>query len=543
MYMKVFPHGKGKGNAAVDYLVRLDYHGRTEAPPEVLRGDTEQTKSVINSINTKWKFTAGVLSWHPEDTVTVEQEQALMEDFEKLAFAGLEKDSYDILWVRHKHANHHELHFVIPRVELGTGKAYNPCPPGWQKYFDVFRDMHNIREEWARPDDPSRARIHTPEHADLHSARLVRYGIVTEKNKRAEAKESIHAYLKNRLEQGLILNRADIITSLEAVDLVINRAGKDYISVKDLESGEKFRLKGGIYAEKWRFTAIASRADKEQDRAGESEYRGANTAAVSILARKFEQIINERSEYNRKRYPREISETREKSTLTLPDIKLDVSKEKHADIYHELLRVVRDNSWNGGFVRNSGKEDSKIVSNSSGINAAERNFAEGHSNIRDKIQRPESLSGRWQGIHSSARGEHGESSRDSRKESSYTTREVKNGRVGVSSQRDVSQNRGEHMLGFRGHERADKSYSESVRKTADANKYSSRGSDKFSRTNGAVLERILARHRYFTERLAKITTIVQHIGKFIDNFKQKARVKEVERSEQKEISKGHGLGR
>jgi hypothetical protein len=36
-----------------------------------------------------------------------------------------------ILWVRHSHAGHHELHFVIPRVELSSGKASNSCPSGW----------------------------------------------------------------------------------------------------------------------------------------------------------------------------------------------------------------------------------------------------------------------------------------------------------------------------------------------------------------------------------------------------------------------------
>nr|WP_232221531.1 relaxase/mobilization nuclease domain-containing protein [Desulfovibrio sp. 6_1_46AFAA] len=46
-----------------------------------------------------------------------------------MAFAGLEPDQRNILWVQHSHAGHHELHFVIPRVELSSGKAFNPCPP------------------------------------------------------------------------------------------------------------------------------------------------------------------------------------------------------------------------------------------------------------------------------------------------------------------------------------------------------------------------------------------------------------------------------
>lgn len=186
MYMKVFPHGRGNGSAPTRYLVRPDYPGRDAHPPEVLRGDVERTRALIDSLDTTWRFTAGVLSWHPEDTVTPEQEQRVMDDFEAVAFAGLEEDQRAILWVRHSHAGHHELHFVIPRVELSRGRAFNPCPPGWQKDFDVFRDLHNVREGWAKPDDPQRARLCTPDHADLHVARLLRWGRKPGRNQREE---------------------------------------------------------------------------------------------------------------------------------------------------------------------------------------------------------------------------------------------------------------------------------------------------------------------------------------------------------------------
>ncbi len=151
MYMKVFPHGKGAGSGPVNYLIRTDYPGRDENPPEVLRGDPETTRELIDSQDRTWKFTAGVLSSAPGDEVTPDKEKELMDSFESVAFAGLQSDQYDILWVRHTHADHHELHFVIPRMELHSGKAYNPCPPGWQKDFDVFRDLFNWREGWVIP--------------------------------------------------------------------------------------------------------------------------------------------------------------------------------------------------------------------------------------------------------------------------------------------------------------------------------------------------------------------------------------------------------
>lgn len=49
MHMKVFPHGKGSGRGAVNYLVRQDYPDRQENPPEVLRGDPALTCALIDS--------------------------------------------------------------------------------------------------------------------------------------------------------------------------------------------------------------------------------------------------------------------------------------------------------------------------------------------------------------------------------------------------------------------------------------------------------------------------------------------------------------
>ncbi len=318
MYMKVFPHGQGGGDGPTHYLVRPDYPGRAELPPEVLRGDVETTRDLIDSLDTKWKFTAGVLSWHPDDAVTPEQERRVMDDFEDMAFAGLEPDQRNILWVRHSHAGHHELHFVIPRVELSSGKALNPCPPGWQKHFDVFRDLHNHREGWARPDDPARARLHTPEHVDLHNARLLRWGKTPNKDDRAAAKDAVHEYMRANIEQGLVRNRADVLQTLVGAGLEINRTGKDYITVKDPESGEKLRLKGGIYAEHWKLE-LADREIEGQDRAGTSGDGSPDPATVRRLESEFARIVENRAQYSRGRYPAPAHQLGTERDFTLPD--------------------------------------------------------------------------------------------------------------------------------------------------------------------------------------------------------------------------------
>ncbi len=268
MLIKVFPHGQGGGSGPVNYLLRMDYPGRSEAPPTLLRGDTDMTRDLIDAQARKWKFTAGVCSWGPEDTVTPAQERQLIDDFERLAFAGMDQDQYNILWVRHSHAGHHELHFVIPRVELSTGKAFNAFPPGWRKDFDQLRDLYNWRENWTRPDAPARARFSTPDHADLHKARLIRWGKEPKPDARAEAKSAVHDYVRAMMESGQVHDRDSLIKALTDAGLEINRAGKDYVTVKDSDSGEKLRLKGGVYAADWQLGQSAERMKEkaEQER-------------------------------------------------------------------------------------------------------------------------------------------------------------------------------------------------------------------------------------------------------------------------------------
>lgn len=378
MLVKPFAHGKGSGDAAVYYLLRMDYHGRQEHPPNILRGDPEMTKELINSIDRKWKFTAGVCSWSGEDIVTPEQEVEVMNRFEELAFAGLEHDQYDILWVRHSHANHHELHFVMPRMELSSGNAFNAFPPGWEKDFVHFRDYMNIKHDWTRPDDPDHKRMFTPSNADIIEARLTRWGENPTKNEKDNVRKEINNFIQGRIENGLIHDRADIISTLQEVGLQINREGKNYISVKDPDNNIKIRLKGGVYEHQWRAANATGEATRES-KAG----TGSNPEDVQGELAKIEQglttVIRKRALYNENRYPsanqENIKETFTGSTLdeqNIPKImgeesihrSSSIDRDVHSSVFHSrLASPERDRS-----IQHTGKpeeSDNNSVQNSS----------------------------------------------------------------------------------------------------------------------------------------------------------------------------------
>ncbi len=300
--MKVFAHGQSNGAQAVGYVIDPKRKGREESPPQVLRGDPEMVQQVIGSTDRKWKYTSGVLSWAPEDKVSPEVEHKVMDDFEKIAFAGMESDQYSILWVRHSHAGHHELHFIIPRTELHQDKAMNPCPPGWQKQYDVWRDLWNERMEWARPDDPKRARISQPGKA-----------IQFNNKSKAEFKEQITNHLAQGIMKGIYQNRNDLIQALESAGFAIPRKGKNYITLESPQDGQRIRMKGGIYAASWR-------AEQQIKGAGGFSIQGdgaSRTERISRLERELEEVRSVRAEYHFQRYGGPSSGTQEKAIQDL----------------------------------------------------------------------------------------------------------------------------------------------------------------------------------------------------------------------------------
>ena len=316
MLIKAFPHGKGGGSSPVEYLLRLDYHGRKENPPEVLRGDPLVTKDLIDSIDREWKFTSGVCSWSREDEVTPEQIEEVMDKFEEVAFAGLDPDQHNILWVHHTHVNRCELHFVIPRMELSTGNAFNAFPPGWQKDFDPLRDYENIKHNWTRPNDPDRARMFTPSNADIIEARLTRWGQNPTKAEKEQARDVINNYIKELIENDIIKIRSDITTSLREIGLDINRESKSYITVKDSTTNQKIRLTGGVYNAEWS-AGNTDRETQEENRGRAPASRENIRRELTELEQKITGIINKRADYNRKRYQDKSRDSEFKPEQTL----------------------------------------------------------------------------------------------------------------------------------------------------------------------------------------------------------------------------------
>src|SRR5690625_2157170 len=239
-------HGTGGGSGPVDYVTDEKRQGRENEPPAVVRGDPDQTRELIDSLDFKHKYTSGVLSFAPDEEITPEMENEIIDRFESVAFAGLEPDQYNILWVRHTHAGHHELHFVTPRVELETGKSLNIRPPGDQAKaaFDDFRSEINARYALADPDDPDRARnVATPSHELKIAAEALRSGHKAPDNIR----EQIDVDLTERTVQRQLRSSKDVLEHGKDLGFEVTREGKNYIAVQEPESDQRWRRKAALY--------------------------------------------------------------------------------------------------------------------------------------------------------------------------------------------------------------------------------------------------------------------------------------------------------
>ncbi len=291
-------HGTGRGAGPVDYMIDPKREGRERHPPQVVRGSPENTKHLIDSLEFKHKYTSGVLSFAPEEKITPKQENAIIERFEQMAFAGLQADQYNILWVRHTHAGHHELHFVTPRVELSTGNSLNIKPPGerTQQHFDDFRSEINARYGLADPDDPDRMRnVAIPNHELKITSESLRRSLSVSDSPRI----AIDEILTQRAAEGLIKSRDDLLEQINELDLTVTRTGKHYITVCNPETNQRWRLKGALYGEKFEpSTAIESTTLR-----GKRDFSRADPTAFQRFEARVDRHISARTEYNQKRYP------------------------------------------------------------------------------------------------------------------------------------------------------------------------------------------------------------------------------------------------
>ena len=244
--------------------------------------------AVADSLAFEHKYRSAVIAWSPEDRPTDAQIEAVLDEFEKTAWAGLDANRYSWTAVLHREQGGGvHVHVLTARCDLETGKSLNIAPPGWQKTFDPLRDAFNHEHGWSRPDDPARARAQQPGHRAYIEAAKLRTGLEHE----ADPRELIRDYLTQRVEHGAVQSRADVVGALEEARLEVPRQGKSYLTVRNPDNGKRWRLKGALYVHDFEPGRLDLAAPAPaQDRAGRA--RGDGHARVKVLGESLRSVAS-----------------------------------------------------------------------------------------------------------------------------------------------------------------------------------------------------------------------------------------------------------
>ena len=238
MIVKFHARGAGRGSGPVDYLLGKD---RARDGATLDRGDPDAIQDLIDSSPYAKKYTSGVLSFEESDLDRATKDK-IMSSFEKALLPGLDADQYSCLWVEHRDKGRLELNFVVPNVELLSGKrlqpyfekADKPRINAWKIATNAILKLHD-------PDDPINKReLTTPRNLP---------------KPKHEAARAITDGLLSMAGNGELSNRQDLVNALEGVGFSVVRQTKKSISISDPEGGRNIRLKGLVYEQDFKFGA------------------------------------------------------------------------------------------------------------------------------------------------------------------------------------------------------------------------------------------------------------------------------------------------
>ncbi|WP_441373093.1 mobilization protein, partial [Acinetobacter lwoffii] len=307
MIVDFFRHGSGLSKGCLDYLLGED---REREHAQLLSGDVELSAQLIDSSPFAKKYTSGCLSFYEHD-LSDQDKQKIMQNFEECLFPGLDKDQYQILWVQHQDKVNQdtgqtrlELNFVIPNVELSTGKRLQPFyAPVDLDRVDLFKQITNTEHSLYDPDDP--------EHRQL---------FLNKKNLPKDIKdfkEQLHQRVYRAVANGEVADRQELVQWLESNQINVTRQVKNSISIENPYEGAKrpIRLEGEIYEQGFR--ATGEYRQEVQQRI--EEYRGTTSERYRTNVTDYQRQLEHKSQYHRDRYPTVRRENSPEHSKQRPD--------------------------------------------------------------------------------------------------------------------------------------------------------------------------------------------------------------------------------
>ena len=287
MIVKFLPTRNGGGLGSVNYLLN---ERKQQGTARILKGDENTTRAIISQIPYKQKTTFGVLSFSERaDEIDDKTKQEIIADFERTLLGDFMKDRVNILWVEHSDKDGRlELNFLIPKIDLESGKSFNPYYAERDQFnIDLWKRTINDEYGFTNPNDPSRQH-----EVRAKKKNLEQYNTLTELN---EA-------LKQLVADGAIKSREHLIETLNANGYEVKRANKNGISVKLPNQKRSNRLQGGIYDEQFTDLSKLSKLGEEKSRRIRKFAERDTFTECQINRSRINENIRRRDEYNQRKY-------------------------------------------------------------------------------------------------------------------------------------------------------------------------------------------------------------------------------------------------
>ena len=268
--------GGGSAGATMDYMLGKD---RDREGAILLSGDPDLTARIADNLDFQNRYTVGVLSFEESD-LEQRQKEKIMQSFEDTLLAGLERDQYDITWIEHQDKGRLELNFIIPNVELSTGKRLQP-------YFDQadrplvenWKQVTNFEHGLSDPHAPDKAQ----------AIKVLNSQNLPESVK--EIKQQIGTVIAEQISKGNIQNRQDVVKTLEGAGFDITRQTDKSISIKNPDGKRNIRLEGVIYENRRfgeEFRAEHSRTGQDYQETSRERYQTALGKLQRLTTKKLE---------------------------------------------------------------------------------------------------------------------------------------------------------------------------------------------------------------------------------------------------------------
>ena len=318
MIVEFFKRGRGKSSGPIDYFLGKN---RDREHAKLLSGDLEEVAELIDSSPYVKKYTAGCLSFF-EDDLSDSKKKNLMAAFEKTLFPGLKPEQYRIVWIEHRDKENTEtgnkrleLNFLIPNVEITTGKRLQPFfAKADLNRVDDFKTIINHKYQLFDPDDP-----------------INRRSVKIAKNLPQDKKDFISAMnteVALAITEGLVSDRESLKAWMTDIGLEITRITKNQISVKNPNNpeGKPIPLKGEFYEQNFRH----SEQSTELKREASERYRQEADSRYANCIERYKKLCESKSEYHLERYA-----TRDRTDSAELTRQLEAQKNKPANQHRQ----------------------------------------------------------------------------------------------------------------------------------------------------------------------------------------------------------------